>query len=288
MEAVIILVVVGTSVWVLMDAKALGIAPGQRSGFLDMGPISWFLCCLLLWIIAFPAYLVIRSQQKTAGSNPATESLMEATQIGRSQEQHRVPMEERIPISCPGCGKVSGVPRSRIPASGVKATCKQCGHSFHVVVPAEHIPSVMKPPVIAPQTIQSHGPSKSGISLLRIGMGLVAAVALIAIYAQFLVSGGNAPLNFIGSKNFTVNVRGADLLPYTGHILIINADGTNRSQSVDGNVPKTYTFSDALSVSCSFQKHSDDSAPLALEISNGVKQETARTTSPFGVVSAAL
>lgn len=279
METVIILAVVGTSIWVFMDAKAIGIVPGQRSGFLDMGPASWFLCCLLLWIVAFPAYLVIRGQHKAAGSNETKSNRV---------EQHIPQTEEKIPVSCPGCGKVSGVPRDRIPASGVKATCKQCGHTFHVVSPAERIPEAILLPVIGHKETRKHGSSKGGISFCRIGLGLVVAVALIVIYAQISVTGGRAYLSLLGSKNFTVNVMGAEMLPYTGHIFIVNADGTNRSQSVDGNVPRTYTFSGAISVSCSFQKHSSDSAPLALEISNGVNQETARTTSPFGVVTAAL
>lgn len=54
------LVVIGTSVWVLLDSRAIGIAKGPAKGFFNMGPIGWFLSCLLCWIVAFPAYLVKR------------------------------------------------------------------------------------------------------------------------------------------------------------------------------------------------------------------------------------
>lgn len=54
------LVVLGTSVWVLVDARRRGMTKGKVKGFFNMGPAGWFLSCLLLWIVAFPAYLVKR------------------------------------------------------------------------------------------------------------------------------------------------------------------------------------------------------------------------------------
>ena len=54
------LVVLGTSVWVLIDARKLGIAKRGGRGFFHMGPVGWFLSCVLLWIVAFPAYLLAR------------------------------------------------------------------------------------------------------------------------------------------------------------------------------------------------------------------------------------
>ena len=54
------LVVLGTSVWVLVDARRRGITKGKIKGFFNMGPAGWFFSCLLMWIVAFPAYLVKR------------------------------------------------------------------------------------------------------------------------------------------------------------------------------------------------------------------------------------
>jgi hypothetical protein len=56
--------VFGTSVWVLVDARTLGIEKGQIKGFFNMGPTGWFFSCLLCWIVAFPAYLVKRHEYK--------------------------------------------------------------------------------------------------------------------------------------------------------------------------------------------------------------------------------
>jgi hypothetical protein len=58
------LIVLGTSVWVLVDSRTIGVAKGQIKGFFNMGPTGWFFSCLLCWIVAFPAYLVKRPEYK--------------------------------------------------------------------------------------------------------------------------------------------------------------------------------------------------------------------------------
>ena len=60
----LIVIVVATSIWVLVDAMTIGIKSGQVKGLANMGPVSWFLSCLLLWIIAFPMYLAKRGEFK--------------------------------------------------------------------------------------------------------------------------------------------------------------------------------------------------------------------------------
>jgi hypothetical protein len=61
----ILLIVIGTSIWVYFDARNIGVKKSgekAKSGKLsvDMGPLGWGICCLLLWIIAFPVYLFKR------------------------------------------------------------------------------------------------------------------------------------------------------------------------------------------------------------------------------------
>jgi hypothetical protein len=58
------LIVLGTSVWMLIDATRLGVRKGMIKGFFNMGPAGWFLSSLVLWIVAFPAYLVKRDEYK--------------------------------------------------------------------------------------------------------------------------------------------------------------------------------------------------------------------------------
>ena len=60
------LVVLGTSVWVLLDSRTIGIAKGRIDGFFNMGPTGCFFSCLLCWIVAFPVYLVKRRAYKRA------------------------------------------------------------------------------------------------------------------------------------------------------------------------------------------------------------------------------
>jgi hypothetical protein len=62
------LVVLASSLWVLRDARRLGMTRQTGPGFFNMGPISWFLSCLLLWAVAFPAYIVTRRRYKRAAS----------------------------------------------------------------------------------------------------------------------------------------------------------------------------------------------------------------------------
>src|SRR5262249_58105542 len=58
---------VGTSLWVYFDARGIGI---YRTGepcrifqlSLDMEPVDWLISCVLLWVVAFPAYLVKRPE----------------------------------------------------------------------------------------------------------------------------------------------------------------------------------------------------------------------------------
>jgi len=68
MDAIIGLIVLGTSIWVLVDAKTIGIKKGQIKGMGNMGPWAWFFVCLLLWIIGFPFYLAKRAEFKRVNS----------------------------------------------------------------------------------------------------------------------------------------------------------------------------------------------------------------------------
>ncbi|MGV8057303.1 MAG: SHOCT domain-containing protein [Smithellaceae bacterium] len=69
MGYVIWLIVIGTSIWVLFDAKSIGVKKGQIKGIANMGPWGWFFVCLLLWIIGFPVYLAKRGEFKRINSS---------------------------------------------------------------------------------------------------------------------------------------------------------------------------------------------------------------------------
>jgi hypothetical protein len=64
-------VVIGTSIWVYFDAKAIGVKKGQVKGIADMGAWGWLLACFLLWIVAFPLYLGNREKFKKVNEFPA-------------------------------------------------------------------------------------------------------------------------------------------------------------------------------------------------------------------------
>jgi hypothetical protein len=70
----LVLVVVGSSIWVGLDAKQLGIRKGSAPGVLDASPFGWFCFTLLMWLVAFPLYLATRSRFKIAAQQASHRS----------------------------------------------------------------------------------------------------------------------------------------------------------------------------------------------------------------------
>ena len=64
MGTLVWIMVIVTSIWVLVDAKTIGVKKGQITGVANMGPFGWFIVCLLLWIVGFPFYLAKRGEFK--------------------------------------------------------------------------------------------------------------------------------------------------------------------------------------------------------------------------------
>ncbi|NBX69788.1 MAG: hypothetical protein EBR01_12605 [Proteobacteria bacterium] len=62
------LIVFISAVWVVIDAKKIGVSKGQLKGFWGMGPWGWFFITLLLWPIGFPFYLIKRPELKRINS----------------------------------------------------------------------------------------------------------------------------------------------------------------------------------------------------------------------------
>jgi hypothetical protein len=69
MESFYWVLVVVTAFWVLFDAKSIGVKKGLVKGIANMGPVTWFIACLFLWIIAFPLYLAKRGEFKRAAAS---------------------------------------------------------------------------------------------------------------------------------------------------------------------------------------------------------------------------
>jgi hypothetical protein len=61
MQGWLFVVIVGSAIWIGVDASRLGAKRGALGGgMLDMGPAAWFFACVLLWIVALPCYLATR------------------------------------------------------------------------------------------------------------------------------------------------------------------------------------------------------------------------------------
>ncbi len=64
MATFIYLIIIGTSIWVLIDAEMIGAKRGLIKGLGNLEPVEWFIASLLIWIIAFPFYLTKRDSLK--------------------------------------------------------------------------------------------------------------------------------------------------------------------------------------------------------------------------------
>ncbi len=93
----ILVIVIATSVWVAFDARSIGVRKGKIEGFFNMGAAGWFFSCLLLWVVAFPAYLVKRGAYRAANApvSPASGSPMDQIEaLARLRERGAISEEE--------------------------------------------------------------------------------------------------------------------------------------------------------------------------------------------------
>lgn len=83
------LIILGSAIWVLFDAKSIGVKKGLIPGMGNTGPWGWFFVTLLLWIVGFPMYLYYRGKFKlaVAGASNAVN-----TPISRSAKAHQSSM----------------------------------------------------------------------------------------------------------------------------------------------------------------------------------------------------
>ena len=60
------ILILSTAVWVLYDAKTIGVKKGLVGGMGNMGPWAWAIVTAFLWIVGFPMYLYYRGKFKAA------------------------------------------------------------------------------------------------------------------------------------------------------------------------------------------------------------------------------
>src|SRR4051812_6782248 len=111
MSALIILAILGSSIWVLVDA-------GQRDWSGDSfasSPLVWFFGCLFLWIVIFPVYLIRRGRAPRKG-----DAAVPAANLGTMPPP--VVASPAITLKrCPDCAE-SILTDARV--------CKHCGFRF--------------------------------------------------------------------------------------------------------------------------------------------------------------
>lgn len=81
MTWIVTMVVIGTTLWVVVDSKKNQIPTYGEAYTLNTGALTWLIGCILLWIVAFPLYLFRRQKfinmrsPKPAQAAPAAQSL---------------------------------------------------------------------------------------------------------------------------------------------------------------------------------------------------------------------
>lgn len=115
---------------------------------------------------------------------------------------------------------------------------------------------------------------------------IVLSVVLLALVACVTSCSTSSSGGFSSNKTYTISVTGSSGVAFSGSIGGIDSNGDYISQSVDGTVPHTYTFTGSM-VSVVFQNQGE-SGTLTVQILEGstiLKQ--ASTTAAYGVVSVA-
>jgi formylglycine-generating enzyme required for sulfatase activity len=91
-STVVFAVVLLSSIWLYVDARAIGARRGLLEGLADARPLEWFLASLCLWIFVFPFYLTLRARIRAAA---------EQATFGPARPQSSSPPDFGPPVATP-------------------------------------------------------------------------------------------------------------------------------------------------------------------------------------------
>jgi hypothetical protein len=64
LTGLVLLVILGSAIWVYADARQLGVRYGSSGMLFEGGPLAWAVGTLIVWIVVFPLYLAARPRFK--------------------------------------------------------------------------------------------------------------------------------------------------------------------------------------------------------------------------------
>jgi len=136
------LLVIGSSIWVFLDALSIGVKKGQVKGLADMSPLGWFIACLLLWILALPLYIANRG--KFVQINQVARLDQNALAAGIAQPVNAADYQK-----CPYCAEL--IKREAI-------ICRFCGRDLSIsgsgIVAAKNVITTPRPTPRATDSIR--------------------------------------------------------------------------------------------------------------------------------------
>ena len=137
MPLLVPLIVIGTSIWVLIDTSKRGIKAGEVSGIKGTSPAAWFAFCLLVWIIGFPLYLAIRAEleQVCSTARKKCPQCLGVVPDGARKCMHCGGDLAVQPMPAPAPVTPKPVPQSQAPektAADAQIPCPLCGQRLKI------------------------------------------------------------------------------------------------------------------------------------------------------------
>ena len=188
-DTILVLIWLGTSFWVLYDATSIGAGKGAAKGlFRSMGPGGWFFSCLLGWIIALPAYLMLRDEIKAD-----TEVTMRGNSPARSPDVASAPVPTSSTIS--DLVKLAELREKAVISEDEFLAMK--GDLLREEAERPGMPPALASPSQIPLPALPTGPtitySKESYVWVMIAVGLIVLVAMILLITQ--------PASLVGLRN---------------------------------------------------------------------------------------
>jgi Protein of unknown function (DUF2510) len=115
----LVVIELALAIWVAYDASKLGASRGRLGGgMLDMGPVAWFFCCFLCFIVGFVCYVVNRPKLVAMNADAARQIAPFGYQNQQFGSQPSSQFGGPPPSGYVGAPQFAGLPQPSSPGQG--------------------------------------------------------------------------------------------------------------------------------------------------------------------------